>query len=123
MKVIALLPDARFFQFVKQTDDWYIFEDRYTPMVKIYSPDKNIRGRWCILISMQNSKSDKNKYPYSLVLKLFPIDDTNRHETEADIIRNVYKSKFAHSQMATLFYAAFPKADESLVWVGYSFVS
>lgn len=123
MKVIARLPEARYFKYIKQTDDWYIFEDECTPLVRIYSPTKDIKGKWCVMLSLQFQKSDNNKYPYLMILKLFPVDQQNANEQPVDIVRNIFKSKFPHSHQPTIFYAAFPKAGESMVWVSYSFIS
>lgn len=123
MKVIARLPEARYFKYIKQTDDWYIFEDEYTPLVRIYSPTKDIKGKWCVMLSLQFQKSDNNKYPYLMILKLFPVDQQNANEQPVDIVRNIFKSKFPHSHQPTIFYAAFPKTGENMVWVSYSFIS
>jgi hypothetical protein len=124
MKVISFLPDQRDFVFVKQTDDWYIFHDRNTPLVKVYSPTKDMTGKWCIVLSIQFNRTDNTKYPYAMTLKLFPVDKNNEQETQARITRSFFKGKFAHSLYPTLFYSAFPvniAGQEVAHWVSYTF--
>lgn len=93
MKVISQLPPDYFYQYVKESNGWFIFQDKLTPMVRVYSPipDLSELKEWCILVSMQYNKAEKTKYPYAVTFKLFPIDKANKNEKKRPLSEIILK--------------------------------
>lgn len=118
MKIITKLPNRKCFVPDKITE-WYIFKD-VDCGVKIYSktPDP-FSQEMCVLFSIQNKKSDNTLYPYALILKAFPVDDTNVNEKRENLCREKYKSQFPHILGATYLSFHFPVFSNPNLWVSY----
>ena len=119
MKIISRLPNRKCFIPEKITEDWWIFKDSDCQL-KIYSkvPDPFLE-EVCILFSIQNKKSDQTLYPYNLILKVFPLDETNIDEKREILCREKYKSQFPHILKATSLSFHFPHITNPNLWISY----
>lgn len=118
MKVITSLPNRNCFVPENITSDWWIFKD-VDCSVKLYSkiPDP-FAEEGCILFSLQNKKSDNTLYPYNLILKFFPLDESNKNEKREILCREKYKAQFPHILGQTSLSFHFPTANQNL-WISY----
>lgn len=96
MKILSRLPERQYYLFLGQKKSWYVYQDIDCPIVKIHSRVKDpFNAEVCILFSVQNTNTDNSKYPYALILKVFPISKDNQDEQKATLVREKYKSKFS----------------------------
>ena len=92
MKFIASLPAAKHYSpLPSPREGLWLFQDKSTAAARIASPVPSPWGqRWKVMPSMQMQKGDRSKWPYRLVLKLFPLDGEGtpatfeREEVKAD---------------------------------------
>ena len=120
MKIISKLPDHRHFPYCGKKGKWYIWQEKTTGRVKIYSTIPNpFESEMCILISLQNKKSDESIYPYGLIFKCFPLDSQNRNTPRMQLKRDVFKSEIPCSVEPTTRFWSFPIKDN--IWLSYSF--
>lgn len=119
MKFIATLPPAMHYTPLQSPREGvWLFQDKASSSLRIAAPVPRPWGQeWKIVPSMQMQKSDRSKYPYRLVLKLFPPDGEG---TPATIERELVKGLFAWADHQPLAFYAFPRGGEHL-WVFYSF--
>ena len=117
MKFVSQLPPKENYVFLEKRKN-YIFVDKDTMALQISSPtDSPWEKQWKILPSIQMQKSDHSKWPYRLVLKLFPPDG----EGELVILeREEVKGVFAWAHSHTDAFYAFPTSEDKL-WIFYSF--
>lgn len=118
MKVITKLPNRKCFV-PEKISEWFVFKD-IDCGVKIYSriPDP-FSQEMCVLFSIQNKKSDNTLYPYALILKAFPLDETNSNEKHEALCREKYKAQFPHILGATSLSFHFPHTTNPNIWISY----
>lgn len=77
MKYIGRLPDKEHYKpVVSNNPDRWIFEDKGTELLKIYSPVAQPWDReWIISTTRWENKSDKTRYAAKLILKLSPLTE------------------------------------------------
>jgi hypothetical protein len=118
MKFISTLPKC--FGFTKQNEKGaYLFSDHKSDLIRVTSPTLEIHDQeWAIVTREYRQKSEQTEYPYRLILKLFPLDETNQNLPKVKIEREIIKGTFASTNRTTIYFAAFSL--ERLIWLVYS---
>jgi hypothetical protein len=118
MKFISSLPKV--FKFGEQKENGlYLFQENKLQNVTVLSPEFHIYDKsWCVLINEKFQKSDNTKFPIGLQFKLFEIDLSNNQFPKAKIDREIIKGRFASTNLATYYSAAFSLKE--MHWILYS---
>lgn len=119
MKFRSRLPERKFYQEIASTKaDRWAFEDSQSSAFRIISPVPDPwKSEWKIVSSKQFQKSDRSKWPYRLVLKMFEPDE---EEVPVRLLREEYKGIFGYSEgLSAAFYTVLIK---DKIWVSYSVV-
>jgi hypothetical protein len=118
MKIIASLPEAKHYNPLQSTvEGRWLFQDKASSAARIQAPTPDPWGQqWKIVPSMQMQKGDDSKWPYRLVIKLFPLDGEG---IPAQFERERVKGLFAWADYQPLAFYAFPSGEKT--WLFYSF--
>ena len=96
MKIISKLPEKDKYLFLHQKNGWYIYQDIDCSIVRLHSRIEDPFNKdVCMLFSVQNGNADSSKYPYALIIKIFPLSEENKGVPKAALARDHYKSKFS----------------------------
>lgn len=118
MKVVATLPDAKYFQAIESKKPGiFRFEDKLSPLLRIDAGVSSPWGvQWKILVGIKKGCTRAGlEYPQALILRCFPIDEEQL--PFCTIQREEWKGKFAHSLAPTLFFAAIPCSRDNNYWL------
>ena len=118
MKVIATLPDAKYFRAIESTKPGiFRFEDKISPLLRLDAPVSNPWGQsFKILLGIKKGTTRAGvEYPQALILRCFPIDEEQL--PFCTIQREEWKGKFAHSLAPSLFFAAIPCGTDANYWL------
>lgn len=126
MKLICQLPEKKFYRPIAPTEQWYRWEDKAQPKIRLMckSIDPWQYEEVVVLLHLALSKSDRSQYPTALNLKIFPNIEPGLRKGK--IVREFFKSTFAHSQAdGILFFAAFPAEKDSEIphWLSYTLLA
>lgn len=121
MKVVADLPDPKFYRPITPSEAWYQWEDILSPRVRLKSKMANPwRSKEIVILPhFAQSKGDRSQYPVRLDLKILPFEDDD-NIARVLFLRERTKGKVIHTMEPALFFAAIPLKEE-LLWLIYSF--
>lgn len=124
MKLLTKLTSINSLELIKKTDRWFIYTDPEIKgnRFKIYARSAiNTGDQYIVVLSPQYAKAN-NDYPYSLIIKLFPVTKENLTSDliVATLEREIYKSHFAFTYGPCVYNATF-ESNRRLCLVSYTF--
>lgn len=125
MKFLCTLPSSEYYRPLPGAGGGFLFEDKSTSALRLQSPVSNPWGKsksWVIIPSRQNQRSDREEYPYRLILKL-KSPELTEGAISATLERERVKGVFAWSHHQPHAFFAFPEPGKLQIpfWIYYSF--
>lgn len=124
MKFIAILPPQ--FKFVeKKPNGLYLFHDRVTPLVKLFSPIADpFDQEWAIVSHFDRQKTDRSEYMKGFTMRLYSLTDLSKDYPRLIIYREEFKAAIAYVTRPTeTFFAIEIESNYAIPnWVSYSFI-